>query len=42
MSGDLYNEELVGRAVGELKAMRQTDIKREWINKQHPCCTGVR
>lgn len=27
MFGDLYNEELVGRAVRELKAMRRSDIK---------------
>lgn len=40
MFGDLSNEELIGRAVRELKAMRQRDIKREWINKLHPCCTG--
>lgn len=27
MFGDLYNEELIGRAARELKAMRQRDVK---------------
>lgn len=39
MFGNLSNEELIGRAATKLKAMRQGNIKREWINK--PCCRGV-
>lgn len=39
MFGDLSNEELVGRAVRERKAMRRRDIKGKLMETPHPRCT---